>query len=133
MNTTFKRESRVDVSQVLDTIPVSSIQVTYATGQLVGNIHWVPVNTPITITANIPLPDGIFMTMFEIMVNASEVIKDVRRPATITNGVMTLEVKFKESGNPVLSSERLNKGLGIIGAPFRLSDFRIEFDIYDEV
>ena len=117
----------------LPIVTVSNVNVTYTTGQLVGNIHWVPVNTIITITADIPLPDGVFMTMFEVMVSATEVIKDIRRPATITNGVMTLEVKFKESGNPVLSSKRLNKGLEIIGAPFRLSDFRIEFDIYDEV
>ena len=91
------------------------------------------MDTEITITANIPLPDGVFMTMFEIMVNATEVVKDIRRPATISNGLMTLVVRFKESGNPVLSSKRLNKGLEIIGAPFRLSDFRIEFDIYDGV
>lgn len=117
----------------LPIIPVSNVNVTYTTGQLVGNIHWVPVDTEITITANIPLPDGVFMTMFEIMVNATEVVKDIRRPATISNGLMTLVVKFKESGNPVLSSKRLNKGLEIIGAPFRLSDFRIEFDIYDGV
>lgn len=117
----------------LPIIPISNIHVSYAGGQLVGNIHWVPVNTSITITASIPLPNNTFMTMFEVMVNANEVIKDIRRPAVIVDGVMTLEVKFKESGNPVLSSERLNKGLAIIGAPFRLSDFRIEFDIFDEV
>lgn len=112
-------------------IPVSNIEILYASGQLVGKIHWVPVNTLVTITANVNLPDSEFMVMFEYMVNANEVIKDIRRPATIVNGVMTLQVLFKETGNPVLSSERLNKGLGIIGAPFRLSDFRVEFDVYD--
>lgn len=112
-------------------IPVSNIEILYASGQLVGKIHWVPVNTLVTITANVNLPDSEFMVMFEYMVNADEVIKDVRRPATIVNGVMTLQVLFKDTGNPVLSSERLNKGLGIIGAPFRLSDFRVEFDVYD--
>lgn len=117
----------------LPEISVTNIQVQYNLGQLVGNIHWVPVNTLIIITADVPLPDGVFMTMFEVMVNATEVIKDIRRPAVISDGKLTLEVKFKESGNPVLSSERLNKGLSIIGAPFRLSPFKIEFDIYDEV
>lgn len=112
-------------------IPVSNIEILYASGQLVGKIHWVPVNTLVTIMANVNLPDSEFMVMFEYMVNADEVIKDVRRPATIVNGVMTLQVLFKDTGNPVLSSERLNKGLGIIGAPFRLSDFRVEFDVYD--
>ncbi len=112
-------------------IPVSNIEILYASGQLVGKIHWVPVNTLVTITANVNLPDSEFMVMFEYMVNADKVIKDVRRPATIVNGVMTLQVLFKDTGNPVLSSERLNKGLGIIGAPFRLSDFRVEFDVYD--
>ncbi len=112
-------------------IPVSNIEILYASGQLVGKIHWVPVNTLVTITANVNLPDSEFMVMFEYMVNVDEVIKDVRRPATIVNGVMTLQVLFKDTGNPVLSSERLNKGLGIIGAPFRLSDFRVEFDVYD--
>lgn len=112
-------------------IPVSNIEILYASGQLVGKIHWVPVNTLVTIMANVNLPDSEFMVMFEYMVNADEVIKDVRRPATIVNGVMTLQVLLKDTGNPVLSSERLNKGLGIIGAPFRLSDFRVEFDVYD--
>lgn len=122
----------VKVENNLPIVSVSNIQISYSAGQLVGNIHWVPVNTLITITADVPLPDGVFMTMFEVMVNATEVIKDIRRPASINNGLMTLEVRFKESGNPVLSSERLNKGLAIIGAPFRLNEFRIEFDIYDE-
>lgn len=121
------------VQPELPTIQVSNIQLLYSVGQLVGNIHWVPVNTLIIITADVPLPDGVFMTMFEVMVNATEVIKDIRRPAVIADGKLRLEVKFKESGNPVLSSERLNKGLSIIGAPFRLSPFKIEFDIYDEV
>ena len=112
-------------------IPVSNIEILYASGQLVGKIHWVPVNTLVTIMANVNLPDSEFMVMFEYMVNVNEVIKDIRRPATIVNGVMTLQVLFKDTGNPVLSSERLNKGLGIIGAPFRLSDFRVEFDVYD--
>lgn len=115
----------------LPVIDITNISVTYTSGQYVGKIHWVPVNTLVTITANVSLPDSEFMVMFEYMVNADEVIKDVRRPATIVNGVMTLQVLFKDTGNPVLSSERLNKGLGIIGAPFRLSDFRVEFDVYD--
>lgn len=122
-----------EVQPELPIIPVTNIQVLYSAGQLVGNIHWVLINTPITITADVPLPDGTFMTMFEVMVSANEVIKDIRRPATIQDGKLLLEVRFKESGNPVLSSERLNKGLAVIGAPFRLSPFRIEFDIYDEV
>lgn len=115
----------------LPIIPVTNIHVNYSSGQYVGKIHWVPVDTLVTITADIGLLDSEFMVMFEYMVNSDEVIKDVRRPASIVDGLMTLQVLFKDTGNPVLSSDRLNKGLSIIGAPFRLADFRIEFDVYD--
>ena len=115
----------------IPTIPVSNIQVNYDNGSLQGNIHWIPKDTTVVITANIPLPNGSFMTMIEKVVRATEVVSDIRRPAEIVDGVMTLEVRFKETGNFLLGSERLNRGLAIIGAPFKLSDFKIEFDVYD--
>jgi hypothetical protein len=112
-------------------VPVTNINVVYTSGSLQGSIHWLPNDTVCTITADIPLPNGSFMTMIEKVVNATEVVSDIRRPAEIVDGVMTLEVRFKETGNFLLGSERLNRGLSIIGAPFRLSDFKIEFDVYD--
>lgn len=117
----------------LPEINVSNIEVLFDIGQKVGNIYWIPTNTLITITANIPLPDNVFMTIFEQVVDVNVPTNDIRRPATVENGIMTLQVKFKNSGNFILSSERLNKGLKVINAGFKLSPFRLEFDIYEEV
>jgi hypothetical protein len=110
---------------------INNIQVNYLEGQLVGNIHWVPVDTLITITGDIELPNGAFMTIFEEVVEIDRVIGDVRRPAEIVDGKITLQVRFKKTGNYTLDAKRLNKGLAAIGAPFRLEYFKIEFDIQD--
>lgn len=114
-------------------IEISNIGVTYPEGGNVGGIHWVPAGTLVIIDADIPLPDSQFMVMFELLVSSGQVVQDVRRPATISNGRLNLQVRFKTSGNFVLSSVRLNKGLEAIGAQFRLAPFKIEFDVYDEV
>lgn len=115
----------------LPVIDVTNINVSYLDGSLVGEIHWIPKDTVAVITANMQLPDSSFMAIIEKVVNVNEVVSDIRRPATIINNVMTLEVRFKETGNFIISSERLNKGLSNISAPFRLSEFKIEFDVYD--
>lgn len=120
-----------EYSNVLPVVEVNNIVVDYPVGQLMGSIHWVPVDTVAVFTANVDLPDGEFMTMIELVVGGDKAIKDIRRPATIVNGVVTLTVKFKETGNYVLSSERLNIGFANINAPFRLGDFKVEFDVYD--
>lgn len=114
-------------------IVIENINVFCSTGGKVGDIYWIPTNELVVIDADIPIPDSQFMVMFELLVNSGEVVQDVRRPATISNGRLNLQVRFRVSGNYTLSSDRLNKGLEAIGAGFRLAPFKIDFDVYDEV
>lgn len=115
-------------------IPIVNIEnLTVSGSQLVGNIYWNKLGTQITLQADCSLPDGKFMMMIEKVVEATQAVEDLRTPLTVENGKASAAFTFSESGNYVLKEERLNKGLDIIQAPFRVSlDSDIEFDVYVE-
>lgn len=117
----------------LPVVQLSNIQVFYENPKTVGGIYWVPINTSVVLTADIPLPDSVFMIMVEERVNANTAVGGIRRPAEIKNGRLTLAVPFKRSGYFAIDSARLNLGLIDIKAGFQLSSFLIEFDVFDEV
>lgn len=117
----------------LPVVQLSNIQVFYDNPKMVGGIYWVPINTSVVLTADISLPDSVFMIMIEEKVNASTPVGGIRRPAEIKDGKLTLAVPFKRSGYFSIDSTRLNLGLKEIKAGFQLSNFLIEFDVFDEV
>lgn len=117
----------------LPVVQLSNIQVFYENPKTVGGIYWVPINTSVVLTADIPLPDSVFMIMVEERVNATTAVGGIRRPAEIKGGKLTLAVPFKRSGYFAIDSIRLNSGLVDIKAGFQLSNFLIEFDVFDEV
>ena len=95
-----------------------------------GGIWWLPKNSTFTLTANAQLPDSEMMVIIERVINGGTVIDDLRVKATIVGGVITVNGRFAMSGNYQITSERLNKGLETIGAPFRLAFGKVEFDAH---
>lgn len=95
-----------------------------------GGIWWLPKNSLFTLTANAQLPDAEMMIIVERVIDGSTVVDDLRIKATITGGVITVTGQFAMSGNYIITAERLNQGLEIIGAPFRLSFDKVEFDAH---
>ncbi|RZG05500.1 hypothetical protein EXT48_08165 [Pseudoalteromonas sp. CO348] len=114
------------------TITLESIELESSASRKIGDIWWVPLGEPITITAQaLGLPNGGLMVMVERVVNASQPIEDLRFIATIKDGVVTLPLQFDTSGNYLITAKRLNEGLARIeNAPFRLDFETMEFDVY---
>ncbi|MBQ4844939.1 hypothetical protein [Pseudoalteromonas sp. MMG005] len=112
-------------------IQLSNITVTSPNAQLIGNIWWLPKDEPFTITANAEgLPDGGLMVMVERVINATQPVDDIRFVANIKEGIVTMQGKFEQSGNYIITAKRLNAGLERIEAPFRLAFDTLEFDAY---
>lgn len=95
-----------------------------------GGIWWIPQNERFELTANVALPDTEMMIIIERVANGSNVIDDIRVKAQIIDGVVTINGVFSQSGNYQITAERLNAGLEIIEAPFRLAFDKVEFDAY---
>lgn len=95
-----------------------------------GGIWWLPKNSEFTLTANAELPDAEMMIIVERVINGSTVVDDLRIKAAITGGVITVNGLFAMSGNYIVTAERLNQGLEIIDAPFRLAFDKVEFDAH---
>ena len=95
-----------------------------------GNIWWLPKNSAFTLTANAQLPNAQMMIIVERVINGGVVVDDLRIKASIENGIITVNGLFAMSGNYQITSERLNKGLETIGAPFRLAFGKVEFDAH---
>ncbi len=114
--------------------PVVALTNVSVTGQHVvlgiGDIWWLPKNSSFTITANAALADMDMMIIIERVISGGIVIDDLRIKANIENGVITVNGLFAMSGNYQITSERLNKGLETIGAPFRLAFDKVEFDAH---
>jgi hypothetical protein len=112
-------------------IQLSNTTVTSSNAKKIGAIWWLPKDEPFTITANAEgLPDSELMVMVERVINATQPVDDIRFVATIQNGQITMQGKFEQSGNYIITAERLNTGLERIGAPFRLAFETLEFDAY---
>lgn len=95
-----------------------------------GGIWWIPQNEQFELTANVALPDSSMMIIIERVANGTHVIDDIRVKAQIIDGVVTINGVFSQSGNYQITAERLNAGLEIIEAPFRLAFDKVEFDAY---
>ncbi|CAH9057669.1 hypothetical protein PSECIP111854_02044 [Pseudoalteromonas sp. CIP111854] len=120
---------------------LTDVAVTGEAARLVGDIHWVKVGTEFVLTANLllsdeeaSLPESLqnceLMLMCERVVDGKLPIDDMRYIASIQDGKVTLNGQFVDSGNYVISEERVNRGLERINAPFRLTFDTVEFDAY---
>lgn len=114
-------------------VPVTNIQVAGPTVEQVGNIYWVKAGQPVTITADVSLPDGRHMVMLDEMVDATQRAPGVREPATIANGRFTLNLTFPRPGNFLLEADRLSRGFQRIGQNIQLQFPLVEFDVYGGV
>lgn len=123
-----------DEALALMIVPTVSLDNVNVTGEHVtlgnGGIWWLPKNSAFTLTANAQLPDAEMMIIVERVINGSTVVDDLRIKATITDGVITVNGLFAMSGNYIVTAERLNQGLEIIDAPFRLAFDKVEFDAH---
>ncbi|MBE0367636.1 hypothetical protein [Pseudoalteromonas aurantia] len=112
-------------------IVLTKTTITSPNAKLIGNIWWLPKDEPFTITANATgLPDGGLMVMVERVINATQPVDDIRFVANIKDGIVTMQGKFEQSGNYIITAKRLNAGLERIEAPFRLAFDTLEFDAY---
>lgn len=114
-------------------VPVTNIQVAGPTVEQVGKIYWVKVGQPVTITADVALPDGRHMVMLDEMVDASIRVSGIRQIGTISNGVFTLPIVFPRNGNFVLEADRLSRGFQRIGQNIQFDFPLIEFDVYNGI
>lgn len=115
----------------VDKVNLTNTAVTSPNAQLIGNIWWLPKDEPFTITANAEgLPDSSLMVMVERVINATQPVDDIRFVANIKDGIVSMQGKFEQSGNYIITAERLNAGLERINAPFRLDFETMEFDAY---
>lgn len=113
------------------TIPVvtlENITVTSETINKQGEIYWIKAGESFTFTAEMQLPDSSLVLMIEKVVQQTTVVNDHRVEVTIKNGVGTFTAALPESGNWIITPERVNSGLEQIGAPFRVAFERVEFD-----
>ncbi|QLE09579.1 hypothetical protein HYD28_11780 [Pseudoalteromonas shioyasakiensis] len=117
-----------------DAKPVIELSSPTITGEGVslgnGGIWWVKQNTQFTLVASAQLPDSEMMLVVERVINGSTVVDDIRVKASIVNGLITMDAQFEQSGNYQITAQRLNAGLEIIEAPFRLAFDKVEFDAY---
>ena len=114
-------------------IPVANIVVAGQTLRRVGNLYWVERGNQITVTADVALPNCEMMTIIDQVVNSKVVVDELRRPALIVNSKLTLIFTPEATRVHVISAERLNAGLAEIGAQFRVSLPKLEFDVYAPV
>ncbi|TMO97539.1 hypothetical protein [Pseudoalteromonas ruthenica] len=123
-------EPVVEDEPVKTKVPLTNIAVASANARLEGDIWWIPESEAFTLTADVPLPDGELMIMSERVIDGDTVVDDMRFIAVIEQGQVTINGKFKTSGNYQITAERLNKGLARIGQRFELAFSKIEFDAY---
>ncbi len=122
-----KSKSTVDAVLPVAVLPLTNVVISVS---LIGAIYWVQENDVVTITGDISLPDGEYIVMAERMVDATKAVDDVRFKAIVANGAMTINAKFAQAGNYLISAERVNRGLDRIGTGVHLSFDSIEFDVY---
>lgn len=111
-------------------IPVTNITPTGNTLRPVGNLYWVQKGNQITVSADVALPNGEMMAIIDQVVNSKTVVDELRQPAVIANGKLTLTFTPEATRVHVISAERLNAGLADIGAQFRVSFPKLEFDVH---
>jgi hypothetical protein len=131
MSTVIRIDPPVVLAPEYPVIPVTNISVTAATLREVGAINWMDAGNIVDISADVALPNLEMMIMVERIVSGNTAVGDIRRPATIFNGRLSLQFNPKISGNYLLSAERLNVGLAEIGAPFQVAFDKVEFDVID--
>lgn len=92
----------------------------------------VKTNTVLELTATTMLPSGEFTAIIQKVVN-KEPINDIRYDATIVAGdvesTLSLPLYFEESGNYVITAERLNQGLAEINKPFRVAFPKVDINV----
>ena len=124
-------EKTLTLEQAPTIFDLTNVNVESPNAQLgAGGIWWLPTNEQFTLSANVALPDSEMMIIIERVVNGSDVINDIRTKAVIANGVVTINASFSESGNYQITAERLNQGLEVIDAEFRLAFDKVEFDAH---
>lgn len=124
----------------LSKITLSDIQVTSSHPDGVTDYHGINMlkyGQDFKITANVDDPDGILPNpallniIAEQVINGKKVINDERFKAVMIDGVATIDASdgFADTGNFIISQERLNEGLKNIGLSFQVEFDRLEFDI----
>lgn len=114
--------------------PVLQIQnIAISNGRLDDAGIWnVKTKTVLELTAVTMLPSGEFTAIIQKVVN-KEPVDDIRYDATITVGdiesTLSLPLYFEESGNYVITAERLNQGLAEINKPFRVAFPKVDINV----
>jgi hypothetical protein len=115
-------------TSTITTVSLENITVTSETINKQGEIYWIKAGESFTFTAEMPLPDSSLVLMIEKVVQQTNVVNDHRVEVIIKNGVGTFTAALPESGNWIITQERVNSGLEQIGAPFRVAFKKVEFD-----
>lgn len=116
--------------------PVFPVTISELTVSLADGLYQGYTNEIIVVRGFVPyIPEGIMTIIVQEMVRSSVLIREHRFNATIeqtADPVMrafTLRMKFDQSGNYVITEERLNEGLAEIGAPIRITMPKLDFNI----
>ena len=109
-----------------------------------GDIYWIASDTKIVVEADTGLSSTQLMVMVSKVKNGDpeDVTEDKRFVASIdSDGKMSMSMKFKDSGNYVITEKRLNEGLSRLDwAALGVPEFRldieskvIDLDVYEQV
>jgi len=120
-------------NQIADPIefPLTNIAIVGGDTTKVGDIWWVPKNQSIVISGDIGLEAATLMVMAEKVVDADKAVDDERFLAVIdAAGKLSVSAVFENTGNYLISAERLNRGLKRIDKNIALVFPPIELDVY---
>lgn len=111
-----------------ESIEVSNIAV--SNSNFAFNIHKVNAGAEITITADANVDDYDSWTLIvEKVVNATQVVDDVRFNAISVGGKLTGTGAFDAKGNYLLTAKRTNEGLDRLGVGIHLAFDTVEFNV----
>ena len=125
-------------SEILPIITLSNVDVT--SSQTITDYHGIIMlkqAQDFVLTADLSDPDSALTqpsalnAIFEKVVKQTQVVGDERFIANIENDVITITAPngFEQTGNYMLTAERLNEGLTYLNLPFRVAFDTVEFDV----
>lgn len=128
---TFDNPFTPEVETEYPVIQIQNIQISNMELDAAG-IWNGPTDTVLTLTADTFLPTGKFTAIVQKIVN-KVAVSDLRFDANIAAGegqsILTLPLYFKDSGNYLITQERLNEGLAEIKQVFRVAFAPVDLNV----
>lgn len=126
----------IPTSETPTEIPIIPVSISDVNISLVDGLYQGYTDDIVEVKGLAPyLPPGVMTIIVQEMARSKVLIREHRFNAVIeetADPVMrqfTLRMRFKDSGNYVITEERLNEGLAEIGLPIRITLPKLDFNI----